>query len=440
MEEKLTYDGLLDSTPAINSVKKYYFLDYIYILLDSVNAKSKIEETFYLFLRQKKRYRLGESKYKKLTVDSERITNNRITRYIYTFDQVREEAALYGLITFDESSETINITELGKRLLQQRKRKGPIAFNEALLKLMEPKYGAFKYILNRLYKPNRNLPGFLFLPSYSPLQLGIDRDLMKTTGDFLSYSKRLALKLEQDINDCIGVEKHLSYENEKLIKTLIKTRLLPPNDKEPFETKKYNAITKRFREYWMTYFLRNIYNYQYSMNSFDLWTYRGKQIGIIHATEFHPFFHGKIVYPLSVIAKTAKSRDFAKLYTYPDGNCLFVHKPLWSGANREKFISTVWNAYYNMRREYHSYFVNLMSLREIVCLNMKISQNTFDSFMNETYQLNLLGKLPIRISLEVDKLPEETGAMYLKREPVMIDKKYRNIIAIDATKEPKHDE
>ena len=51
------------------------------------------------------------------------------------------------------------------------------------------------------------------------------------------------------------------------------------------------------------------------------------------------------------------------------------------------------------------------------------------------YRLNLQSKLQIKIALEVDKLPEETKAMYLTREPVMIAGKYRNIIAIDISKE-----
>lgn len=434
MENKSSRGKPAKLTP-IQSVKKYYFLDYIYILLDSVSTQSKWQDIVLSFLRLKRRYRLGESKYRKLTVDTEDVTNGRIRRYIYTFEQVLDEASEYGLITSDDDEETLSITELGNRLLKQHKRKGPIAFNESLLKLMERKYGAFRYILNNLYKPNRNLSGFLFLPSYSPLQLGFERELMKTTGNFVLYSKKLALTLEEDIRKYSGIKRNLTRENNKLLKRLTKSGLLPSTYESPFDPKKYNVITKRFRDSWMTYFLKNIYSYKFSMNSFDLWTYRGKQIGIIHATAFHPSFNGKIVYPLSVIAKTVKSRDFSKLYTYPDGNNLFIHKPRWSEDNQEKFISTIWNAYYDMSRAYNSYFVNLMSLREIVCLNMKISQNTFDNFMDKTYKLNLLGKLPIRISLEVDKLPEETGAMYLKREPVMIDKKYRNIIAMDATKE-----
>jgi hypothetical protein len=169
------------------------------------------------------------------------------------------------------------------------------------------------------------------------------------------------------------------------------------------------------------------------MHSFDIWTYRGKQMGIIHATEFHPYFSGKIVYPLSVITDSVESKDFVQLYRYPDGNSLFVHKPRWKD-NQEKFVQTIVEVYYDLRRTYRSYFINLAALREIVCLNMKISDKTFEDFMSRTYRLNLAGKLQIRMSLEVDRLPEETSAIYLKREPIMVDRKYRNIIAIDAAK------
>ena len=72
-----------------------------------------------------------------------------------------------------------------------------------------------------------------------------------------------------------------------------------------------------------------------------------------------------------------------------------------------------------------------------VCLDMKISEHVFEAFLNSIYKLNLAGQLKVQISLEVDKLPEETQAMYLKQEPVMVDGKYRNIIAIDVTKGDK---
>lgn len=429
-----SWDEKSTSLIHIQSVKNFYFLDYIYILLDSVNKLSKMQDVIVSFLSLKRRYRLGESKYKKLTVDTEEITNGRIRRYLYTFNQVLDESLDYGLVEFTDGFNNINLTEVGKKLLFRHRAKGSIAFNESLLKFMEQKYNAFRYLIGKLYAPNRNLPGLLFLPSYSPRQLGFDRQLLKNTSDFIDYSDVLVKKLEKDIQDYIGVTRFLKTDNKKLLSRLTKTGLLPHDPKSPFDPQKYNVITKRFRDFWVTYFLRSIYHFEYSMRSFDIWTYRGKQIGIIHATEFHPYFNGKLVYPSCVITESVESKDFAKLYTYSDGNCLFVHKPRWTDDNQENFVEAIVKAYYDLRRAYNTYFVNLIALREIVCLNIKISEKTFDDFMSKTYKLNLLGKLSIRISLEVDKLPEETGAMYLKREPVMIDNKYRNIIAIDATK------
>jgi hypothetical protein len=65
---------------------------------------------------------------------------------------------------------------------------------------------------------------------------------------------------------------------------------------------------------------------------------------------------------------------------------------------------------------------------------MKIPEYLFDQFLEEAYKLNLRGQLGIGISLEVDRLPEETQALYLAREPVMVEGKYRNIIAIEVGK------
>lgn len=426
------------SKSPIQSVKKFYFLDYIYILMDSISRHSASEDVFGSFLELKRLYRLGESKYKKLTVDHEDFTDGRFRRYLYTFDQVIEEAMDYNLIK-SSGNLRLTLTNKGKELLLLYKEKGSISFNEALLIFMEYKYEAFRYLIEILYKSNEKLPGLLFLPSYSPLKLDFERKYLKTTSDFIEYSIALIRRLESDIEQYIGVSKKLTNENTKLIKRLTAAELLSNNLNDTFDPSKYNIITKRFRDFWIGYFLEKIYHYRYSKHSFDIWTYRGKQIGIIHATEFHPDFSGRIVYPLSVIANSVQSNDFTKLYNYEDGHNLFVHRPMWND-NQEQFVKTIVGAYYSLRRIYRSYFINLAALREIVCLDMKISDKVFEDFMSKTYRLNLAGKLPIRISLEVDKLPEETNAMYLKREPIMVDKKYRNIIAIDATKGGKYHE
>jgi len=106
----------------------------------------------------------------------------------------------------------------------------------------------------------------------------------------------------------------------------------------------------------------------------------------------------------------------------------------WRWKSREEFVDALVKGYFKIRRKNRNYFINLIALREIVCYCLKISTRTFERMLDEVYRLNLQGNLRIRISLEVDRLPEETNAMYLKQEPVMVDGSYRNIIGIDIAK------
>jgi hypothetical protein len=206
--------------------------------------------------------------------------------------------------------------------------------------------------------------------------------------------------------------------------------MLSKTDSDVFDPNSYNVILKRGRDFWLKYFLQDLYNYSFSLSSFDIWAYRGKQIGVLHITEFYPDpnFNGRLVYPLSVIRSTSNSSNFFNLYTYPDQSHLYVHQPSWGNEqNQEEFVQSLHHAYLDVRQTARSYFVNLSSVRERVCYTMRISEYLFDKFLSYAYHQ----RLKIKISLEVDKLPDETQVMYVQREPVMVDGKYRNIIAID---------
>jgi hypothetical protein len=251
----------------------------------------------------------------------------------------------------------------------------------------------------------------------------------------MNYASVLVDRLERDIDEHLGMQRNLDEHNRELLARLQSSpsRLLPTAPSEQFDPRAYNKIIKRFRDHWIGYFLNKIYGYEQSLSSFERWTYRGKQIGIVYATDFYPSFEGRIVYPTSVVLGSAQSRDFRRLYEYRDGMGLFVHQPDWESISDE-FVKELVNGYFTLRRSNRNYFVNLSSLRELVCYSLKISEYLFEEFLERAYRLNLSRKLPIGISLEVDKLPEETTAMYLKREPVLVDGRYRNIIAIDVAK------
>ena len=418
----------------LQSIKKFYFLDYFYIVLASVEKHGQSSDVFEMFKILKQKHALGESKYKKLTADAEILTSNQQQRFYYTFKQAVAESKDYELIREDEENK-LTLTEKGRKLLDQYENAGAQVFNRSIFTLMEEQYQGFRFFVEFLYRANPHRAGVLIFPHYSPLQLDIDRKNIQTTADIFHYADTLRKKLEEDIQLHLKQKVSLQCQNGEILDKLIKDKdnILPANPKNSFLAKDYNKITKRIRDFWITYFLRDMYKCQYAMATFDLWIYRAKQIGIIHATEAYPFLNGKLVYPTSVVVKSTNSADFTEIHQYQDRQRLYLHTPKQDGF-QEEFVEAVVQGYFSLRKTSRNYFVNLSSLCEIVSYNLKISSHVFEQYLNIIYRLNLTGNLRIRISLEVDKLPEETNMMYLKREPVKVDGSYRNIIAIDVTK------
>ncbi|MCK4792328.1 MAG: hypothetical protein KAV87_51840 [Desulfobacteraceae bacterium] len=408
--------------------RKFYFLDYFFIFLSSVEKNTIQDEVFNAFKILKQEHRLGESKYKTL---------HQQGRYRYTFNKVMDECKEYSLI-IEEEDHTIHLTKEGKRLLLQYRKEGIRAFNLSVFRLMEYAHNAFRTLVEFLYEANSKVSGVLVFPHYSPLELHFDRRNIQTTKDMIRYTESLVKKLQGDIERYLKRNVDLTPKNQEILKKITRDGLLPESSSGLFNPKDYNKITKRIRDFWLTYFLRELYKCPYFMTSFDLWGYRARQIGVIQATESYPFINGRLVYPTSVVLDDVHSDDFSEIYHYPDGKRLFIHKPTLgekeNSPYKDKFIATLVNGYFDLKRRVKYNFVNLVSLREIVCFRLKISMQTFEETLNEIYRLNLSGQLKIRISLEVDKLPEETSAMYMKREPVMVDGSYRNIIAIDVAK------
>lgn len=414
----------------LSSVRKFYLLDYFYVLLRSVEKYSERDQVFGMFKDLKQEFGLGESKYKKISTETSNLSRNQLIKFQYTFEKVVAESVEYDLIVI--SNGRYLITPIGKKLIELYQDSFE-TYAITIFRLMESQYEAFRFIIELLQKSNTNRLGLFILPHYSPLQLGFDRSEIKTTKDIKYYSITLVRQLEQDIEKYLGEKRLLNYSNEELLHLLIQENLIPNDDHLDFSPTQYNAIISRFRDYWLKYFLKEIYHYDHHLTSFEIWTYRAKQIGIIHATEFYPFFNGKIVYPTSVVISSTDSHDFIKIFDYSDGFTLQIHKPNII-KNQDRFIEYLVNGYYDLRKTNRSYFISLSALKELVCYNMKISEYVFQEFIDSVYLANLKGELKINISLEVDKLPEETKAAYLYREPVKVGGRYRNIIAIDVTK------
>lgn len=420
----------------LQSVRKFYFLDYFYILLRSVEKESSQYDVFSSFKMLKQQHRLGESKYKRLTADGEVLTPTQQQRYHYTFRQVVDESREYRLVSQGEDG-ALRLTEQGQHLLHIYDTKGFDTFLSKLAVIMEDNFGAFRRLVDFMYETNQKRSGVLIFPHYSPFELHFSRKNIKTTRDIILYTHKLVSHLEKDVQRHLYKKVSLKEPNNKIIGKLITDNIIPASSDTNFQQQDYNKITKRIRDYWITYFLKTLYKWPFTMSTFDLWVYRAKQVGAIHVTEFYPFTKGKLVYPTGVVLPHVDSSDFHSIYKYEDNNQLYLHEPD-SELFRDQFVAELVKGYFSLRSMSRNYFINLASLREAVCYALKISSKTFEELLNEVYRLNLQGELQISISLEVDKLPEETNAMYLKREPVKVDGSYRNIIAIDVTKGEKN--
>ncbi|MDL5513970.1 hypothetical protein QSE00_19290 [Arenibacter sp. M-2] len=417
---------------APQGVKKFYLLDYFLILLQSCLVSDNPEKIFQRFKTLKEKERLGESKYKKLVIDEgEDLSAKQVARYKYTLQQVINESVACGLIL--DKNGLITLTKKGRRFLVFAEN-GKRMFYNNLLKILEKQYSAFYHLVKLCYRQNQNKNGLLIFPIYSPRKLGFDKKEMKTNGHLIEYSNQLRRTLENDIHKFLDLKISLKAPETELIAKLIDDKILSSeNSDDIFDSKQYNSIISRFRKFWLNYFLKSIYKYPFSFTTFNIWVERGKQLGVVHTTEFYPNFDGRLVYPTSIIVEVNKNSDLVKAYDYSNGEYLFIHEPKWSN-NKNKFIEALHNAYYDLKNSKRSNFIRISDLREKVCYKLKLPSFKFNEFLQETYNESLKGETKIQISLEADRLPQETNAMYLKREPVIINKQQKNIIAIDYKK------
>lgn len=408
----------------LSEVKKFYFFDYFYILLKAVAKSDSSSRVFVNFQNLKESLNLGESKYKKIGVISDTVSDSMFNRYWYTFNEVVEESEALGLIT---RGLNYKLTEKGTLLLDTYDLNGTESFNEQLFVLIENKGFGFHYLLSSLLRINPTNAGTIVFPSYSPLKLHFSKKDILEDNKFIDYLNALCGQLMNDITLHLGEQINLNGPNNELIDRLVETGLINKNYNLN-NPKDYNLIVTRVRNFWANHFLRNVYGFKNinSISNFDIWAYRAKQIGILNISEFHPGINGKMIYPTSILFKKIKSAEFKKIFEYPTGEVLYIHNPSFGDG----FISSLYESYLELKRSYRSYFVNLNDLRDIVCYKLKISNRKFVELLEKAYELNLKGTLSISISLEADKLPSEK-AVYQTRDPIYIAQKVKNIIAIE---------
>jgi hypothetical protein len=156
-----------------------------------------------------------------------------------------------------------------KRLLLQYRTEGIRAFNLSVFKLMENAHKAFRTLVEFLYEANSKGSGVLVFPHYSPLKLHFNRKNIQTTKDMTLYMESLVKKLQVDIQRYLKRNVDLTEKNQELLKKITHDGLLSEKLSKRFDPRDYNKIIKRVRDFWLTYFLQELYKCQSSMTTFD---------------------------------------------------------------------------------------------------------------------------------------------------------------------------
>src|SRR5690606_12422563 len=418
-----------DFSPRLTDLKKFYFLEYFYILIEGVSNHKEKHKVFEHFKSEKESKNLGESRYKKIHFTVSAPSEKQLSRYKYTFNQVLEECLQLDLIELNNSELTLK--EKGENILKLYQQKEIESCNLLIFKWIEEKTFGFNHIIKSLYAKSKS--GLVVFPIYSPLKLHFTKQEIIEKNRLVDYLNKLKSRIESDISNSIGKKFNLVNYNLQLLNNL-KNEGIVDFDYNIIDSNRYNYLIKFIRDFWHSILLKDFYDLKIkSLSYLDLWVYRAKQLGLVNVAEYYMGISGKIVYPISILRPGGEKKDFDIYYEYEDGNNIYVHNPKWQNF-KESFIQMLFECYLEIRQSSRTNFANLLDIRDLVCLRAKISFKKFEDFLNQSYQTNLEGNLRLDISLESDRVPEEQKATYLKREPINIGGKQRNIIAIEIKK------
>ena len=417
-------------TTGLLYAKRFYFIEYYALLLEAIDKFALIAQAQREFIKQKNSNFLGLSRYRKISTNVEDGTLLKSKdQYEYTFSQVLLECKNFNLLQENKETKEILLTDDGQKLLQAYKT-NKAQYKKLLLHIMEKKYNAFHYLLNKFYNISPKKSGLIIFPNYSPTDLGFNKNDFKTNQAVYDYIKSYEQKIINDVKKYINQDITISSESQQLIYELQEKQYISENRSFKFDIKKYNAVVRKTQVFWRNRLLQ-FYGIKGRWQSFEIWIYRAKQMGLLNTTPFYPDFLGQIIYPISLITskEIKNSANYEKVMQYSNGDMLYRRNLLWNTIEND-FYNELWNVYSELKKRNRINFLSLHNIKEIVCYNLKISYEQFSEFLNIAYRKSLKGSTSYTISLEADKLPEETNAIYIKREPIFINGKNRNIISL----------
>jgi len=295
-----------------------------------------------------------------------------------------------------------------------------------LCQKMENYFGLPSQLIAYLRKANPNSGGLVVFPRPSPSALNISADEIISGSKLNEYCKGCCEYAEKEIQKYMGIQ--IDY-GEMYIK--LHSALLTYFKRMDFKKQSIN-IPREVKSICYSYYIEKFFDNKFDATTFDIWRNRSRELKIINSSEQFPGFNGLILYPISILSKTKlpKNQELILMAETNENEMIYRYEPNWI-KNKEMFVMSLWNNYIELSKTYKTFFIPILDLRDIVCFKLQINEVTFADFLSNAYNESMNEVIQhFKISLEVDRSPQERSFRNFKRLPILINRVPKNIIGI----------
>jgi hypothetical protein len=322
--------------------------------------------------------------------------------------------------------ESITLTKDGELLYNYILGRNFPEAEKLLCQKMENYFGLPSQLISYLRKANPNGGGLVVFPRPSPSALNISADEIIMGDKLIDYCKGCCHYAEKEIQKYMGVQ--INYDE---MLTKLYNSLLGYFERMDYKKQSIN-IPREVKSICYSYYIEKFFENKFDATTFDIWRNRSRELKIINSSEQFPGFNGLILYPISVLSKTkiVKDEELMLMAETSENEMIYRYLPDWT-KNKEMFVTSLWNNYIELSKTYKTFFIPILDLRDIVCFKLQISESTFSDFLSNAYNESMNEIIPhFKISLEVDRSPQERTFKNFKRLPILVNRVPKNIIGI----------
>ncbi|WNB16904.1 hypothetical protein [Marivirga arenosa] len=397
----------------LKSVRRFYHLDFYYFLLYIVKEGRNSYSEIYEYAATKK------SELSKIarSIESKEKFNSE-----YALNSVIKESIQFEFIKV--VNENFVLSETGERLLylfQNDQDKADVV----ICQKFETHFGRISQIIKFLYQANSD-HGLVVFPKYSPSYLGYTVRQLYDNSSLEKYCRDFSRCAFNDVKKYMNIEIN---HNEIYYKLLNGLQVFL--DKMNGRTSNIN-VTREVKSITYSYFINLFFGETFERTSFDIWIRRAKELKLLNFSEFFPEINCMVIYPLAKVipANIENQKELRVMANTLNKEYLIRLEPKWNNI-KDNFVQTLWENYVELRKIKNNFFISVQDLRDIVCFKLQLSELDFTKFLGIAYEESISEQIKnFKISLEVDRAPEERTFVTSKRYPILINNIPKNIIGI----------